>query len=58
MEPLKKYILFLDDIRTIDMVYDHDPGFIIVRSYDAFVQHIEKNGCPEFISFDNDLGEV
>ena len=57
METLKKYLLFLDDIRTIDMVYAEDPGFVIVRSFDAFVQHIKLHGCPEFISFDNDLGE-
>lgn len=50
--------LFLDDIRTIGMVYDisaiHD--FDIVRSYDDFVAYILKNGLPKFISFDNDLG--
>ncbi|MFM7023455.1 MAG: cyclic-phosphate processing receiver domain-containing protein [Flavobacteriales bacterium] len=57
MKALKKYSLFLDDIRTVDMVFKEDPGFIIVRSYDAFVNYIKENGCPEFISFDNDLGE-
>ncbi len=50
--------LFLDDLRTIDMIYDKTMvgGFDVVRSYDAFVGYIEKNGLPEFISFDNDLG--
>ncbi|MEM9822342.1 MAG: cyclic-phosphate processing receiver domain-containing protein [Bacteroidota bacterium] len=50
--------LFLDDIRTVDMVYDHSevPTFDVVRSYQAFVQYIEQNGLPDFISFDNDLG--
>jgi len=50
--------LFLDDIRTIDMVYDKsmESEFDIVRSYDAFVAYIENNGLPDFISFDNDLG--
>lgn len=50
--------LFLDDIRTIDMVYDKsmEAEFDIVRSYEAFVQYIKKNGLPNFISFDNDLG--
>lgn len=50
--------LFLDDIRTIDMIYDKSTviEFDIVRSYDAFVNFIEKNGLPDFISFDNDLG--
>ena len=50
--------LFLDDIRTIEMVYDksEDKDFDIVRTYDAFVNYIKTNGLPEFISFDNDLG--
>jgi len=50
--------LFLDDIRTIDMVYDksEENDFDIVRTYDAFVEYVKLNGLPEFISFDNDLG--
>lgn len=50
--------LFLDDLRTIDMVYDPsmESEFDIVRSYADFVSYIQKNGLPEFISFDNDLG--
>ncbi len=50
--------LFLDDLRTVDMIYDKTmvDGFDVVRSYDAFVEYIERNGLPEFISFDNDLG--
>ncbi len=50
--------LFLDDIRTIDMVYDKsmESEFDIVRTYDAFVAYIQENGLPDFISFDNDLG--
>lgn len=50
--------LFLDDIRTVDMVYDKSetPSFDVVRSYKAFVLYIKKNGLPDFISFDNDLG--
>jgi len=50
--------LFLDDIRTVNMVYDTsmESEFNIVRTYDAFVNYIEKNGLPGFISFDNDLG--
>ncbi len=40
------------------MVYDPSeiPNFDVVRSYDAFVDYIKKNGLPEYISFDNDLG--
>ncbi|MFY7669956.1 cyclic-phosphate processing receiver domain-containing protein [Tenacibaculum sp. MEBiC06402] len=50
--------LFLDDLRTIDMVYDasQEKEFDIVRTYEAFVSYILKNGLPDFISFDNDLG--
>lgn len=50
--------LFLDDLRTIDMVYDQsmEPEFAIVRTYGEFVHYIQKNGLPGFISFDNDLG--
>jgi len=54
--PMKK--LFLDDIRTVDMVYAADKveDFVVVRSYQAFVAYIQANGLPPFISFDNDLG--
>ena len=50
--------LFLDDIRTVEMVYDksEERDFDIVRTYYAFVDYIKTNGLPEFISFDNDLG--
>lgn len=50
--------LFLDDVRTIDMVYSksEESEFDIVRTYDAFVEYIQKNGLPDYISFDNDLG--
>jgi len=53
---LKK--LFLDDVRTIEMVCDKtmESEFDIVRTYDEFVGYIEKNGLPNYISFDNDLG--
>lgn len=52
-----RYDLFLDDIRTPDMVYgNNDYGFVIVRSYNDFVDYIMENGLPRFISFDNDLG--
>lgn len=50
--------LFLDDIRTVEMVYDksEESNFDIVRTYAQFVEYIEENGLPNFISFDNDLG--
>ncbi len=50
--------LFLDDIRTVEMIYDKSmiAEFDIVRTYDEFLNYIKSNGLPEFISFDNDLG--
>lgn len=50
--------LFLDDVRSIDMIYNKsvESEFDIVRSYDEFVAYINKHGLPNFISFDNDLG--
>lgn len=50
--------LFLDDLRTVDMVYDKsmENDFTIVRSYVEFVDYIKSHGLPNFISFDNDLG--
>ena len=53
------YKLFLDDIRNVPMVFPEltNNDFVVVRSYHAFVKHIMKHGVPDFISFDNDLGE-
>jgi len=50
--------LFLDDVRTIEMVYDisMEAEFDIVRTYKDFVAYIKAHGLPEYISFDNDLG--
>jgi hypothetical protein len=52
------YKLFLDDIRTVDMVYKNftDQDFIIVRNVDDFKKIILEQGLPVYISFDNDLG--
>lgn len=43
--------LFLDDLRVVPN------GFSGVKSYLEFTDFILKNGLPEFISFDHDLGE-
>lgn len=52
------YKLFLDDLRSVDDVHRHqDTGFVVVRTYAEFVKCIDERGLPEFISFDNDLGE-
>jgi len=50
--------LFLDDVRTIEMIYDKsmESEFDIVRTYSAFVNYIKTKGLPNYISFDNDLG--
>lgn len=68
-----KYNLFLDDIRVPyrpkndDYMVDaycytyfykyKSENWIIVRNYNEFVNHITKNGLPDFISFDNDLAD-
>ena len=52
------YNLFLDEIRTVSMVYPNsDKEFVVVRSYSDCINYIKKNGLPQFMSFDNDLGE-
>ena len=50
--------LFLDDVRTVDMIYSAEeiPQFVVVRTYAEFVEYIKESGLPDFISFDNDLG--
>jgi len=44
--------LYLDDIRI-----PTTSGFAIVRNYDDAIQYMLDNGCPDFISFDHDLGD-
>lgn len=65
------YNLFLDDERVpyspngshIDVYYyTHDDIYInhdwvIVRSYDQFIDYITKNGLPKIVSFDHDLSD-
>jgi hypothetical protein len=63
------YRIFLDDLRTIEMVYPNQlfPDFqkfmdiselTICRTMEEAVALIESKGyLPNFISFDNDLGE-
>lgn len=62
-------LLFLDDYRMpidcatymyrrgVDCKIYHEE-WVIVRSYLQFVQWIEENGLPVFISFDHDLADV
>ena len=44
--------LWLDDVRP-----KPNDEWDLVRSYDEFVDYIKKNGVPELISFDHDLGK-
>lgn len=50
--------LFLDDVRSVDMIYEKSmvDEFDVVRTFDEFVEYIQTNGLPDYISFDNDLG--
>lgn len=52
------YNLFLDDLRTVKMVYKdrEESDFVIVRNVTNFKMTILEKGLPDFISFDNDLG--
>ena len=43
--------LYLDDIRSPKDDFD-----VIVRSYDEAIDFVNKNGIPNYISFDHDLG--
>jgi hypothetical protein len=59
------YNLFLDDIRNPEDVlvyipkcqYYIDREWVIVRSYDEFVNTIIEKGVPQAVSFDHDLAD-
>lgn len=55
---MKTQKLFLDDLRVPEQIFPvQEAGdFIVVRSCQDFVDHIQRHGLPAFISFDNDLG--
>jgi hypothetical protein len=50
---MEKFFLYLDDVRT-----PNDPRWIVVRSYDEFVERVTEFGLENFeaISLDHDLG--
>lgn len=57
-EKHKTYNLFLDDMRyPKDVKWIELPlvPWIIVRSHDAFVRHIQNFGVPQLVTFDHDL---
>ena len=45
--------LYLDDIRI-----PTTSGQSIVRSYKEAIEYMEEHGCPDYISFDHDLGDA
>lgn len=49
--------LFLDDVRVPTTTLPNAYPWVLVKNYDEFVSWIDKNGLPDFISFDHDLGE-
>ena len=53
------YKLFLDDLRMPTDIYpkDNNDNWVIVRNLTDFRNTIETMGVPDYISFDNDLGD-
>jgi len=58
------YNLFLDDIRYPRMVFNYindtdynKLSWVIVRSYDEFINYIKINKIPNLISFDHDISD-
>jgi hypothetical protein len=63
---MKKYNLFLDDRRTLDMAYEANSGLkihlskhpiLIAKNASEFISIVLKNGIPKMVSFDHDLGD-
>lgn len=46
--------IFLDDERFPKTSFYE---WIVIRSAEEVMEYILKNGCPSYISFDNDLGD-
>lgn len=59
MQPENKLrtCLYLDDVRTPKETLPNAQPWMVVRSYDEFVDHIVHNGIPDVISFDHDLAQ-
>lgn len=53
------YKLFLDDLRIPTDIYPNtiNEDWVIIRNLTDFKQTVETMGVPEYISFDNDLGD-
>lgn len=58
---MKEKVIWLDDIREpISLLEDgtyKESDIRICRNYSQFVETIQKDGLPEIICFDHDLGE-
>ena len=56
---MKIFKLFLDDLREVKDIYPDalDGEFIVARNFEDAMVRVLVHGIPEFISFDNDLGE-
>ena len=56
---MKKYFIYLDDVRTPHQLID-DVEWTVVRSYDEFVSKVEELGLEniEMVSLDHDLGDT
>ena len=53
MKTLDNYKLYLDDLKIPDSI-----DWVIVRSYQEFIQTITENGLPIFLSLDYDLCDI
>ena len=53
------YKLFLDDLRIPTDIYPNtiNEDWVIIRNLTDFKKTVETMGVPEYISFDNDLGD-
>lgn len=57
----KQVKMFLDDIRSPSWVFKKAPdnvdsSWVVVRSFAEAKAWVERNGCPDRIAFDHDLG--
>ena len=56
-----RWILFLDDIRTLDQAgvsYPKEDLVIIARNMDDAIFYVQRYGIPQVIHFDHDLADV
>ena len=42
--------------KDITWAYLPDKEYVLIRTFDQFISHIEANGLPEFLSMDHKLG--